>query len=145
MRLHNSKKSNLLECHMARWISERILLTIYLSIGLSSSGFAFIPIQPTITSAQDIPFYKLTSNTTTPANNSDFSIALQSRILNLLTQQLIENTHKKYQTSFSDASVRYKTHAFVVNISPNIENNIRIEIRDHGASTSQIVEITPPK
>lgn len=118
------------------------LMLLLFAYFLSSSASAFISPQSFATTPNDKYFNELINSSSRKTGISDFSVALQSRILNLLTHQLIENTNKKMHDSLLGYPVSYKTKTFGVNILADMNNNITIEIHDHGMSPPEIVKIS---
>ncbi|CAA6826873.1 MAG: Unknown protein [uncultured Thiotrichaceae bacterium] len=121
----------------------RLLILFVSSLVISFPVLSFTHTQSTITLAKDIRLSTLTNEPSSQSDDSDFSVALQSRILNLLIQQLLENTDKSLYSSFKESSVFYKTNAFTVNISANIENRIRIEIHDFSVTPTKVLDVFP--
>lgn len=119
----------------------QLLIILVSSFLISSPASAFISSHSAITSAKDLHFNILTSNSSYQEDPSDFSIALQSRILSLLAQQLLEKTDKKKPSSFLKTSISYKTNTFSVNIISNLDSKIRIEIHDHGVRPPKVLEV----
>lgn len=115
------------------------LLFIFL---FSSPATAFVTSPSLAKTPKHLHFSELIPPSTRTTNHSDFSVALQSRILNLLTQQLIENTNNKLHDSLMSYPLSYKTNTFEVNILADMNNKIIIEIHDHGMRSPEIIEIS---
>lgn len=141
MKYSNAENKHLFFFFFLKKRISQLLIVFITSLALTSPTLAFVSSPSAITSAKDIQF-TLANHSPPKVSYSDFSMALQSRILNLLTQQLLENTDKKFRTSFLESRILYKTNTFAVNIISNFDNRIRIEIHEHGISLPKVVEVS---
>lgn len=144
MKCPNNDNSSHTDIQSAQHRVVYLLSIVFLCVNMNANSYAFVPTESAIASAKDISFNKQLRHSPSKQESSEFSVALQSRILSLLTRQLIENVDNQLQSSFSHSAMLYKTNTFVVKISSPINSRVRIEIREHGATSFSVIEVSSP-